>query len=930
MTEGILRTKLFIPPLRPNLVHRPQLIKRLNQGLQLGHKLSLVSAPAGFGKTTLVCEWIGGFRPDAPNKSETINSVSWLSLDESDNDLTRFLAYIVAALNQVDGTETTIGRGALSMLRSLQPPPAADFLTSIVNDVVAIPGRIILVLDDFHLIDSSPVIDAVTFLLENLPPQLHIVITTRDDPQVPLARFRARGQLTELRAADLRFSISEAAEFLNQVMDLDLPAQAISVLEARTEGWIAGLQLAAISMQGRQDTTSLIKSFTGSHRFILDYLIEEVLEQQTEGIQKFLLQTSIADRLTGDMCDTITGQDNGQVTLEMLEKANLFIIPLDDERHWYRYHRLFSDLLQQRLRQMHPERVLMLHHRASEWNEQNGFADEAIEHALRAKDFERAGSLIEEWSDATWQRGEHAKMRRWLLKLPSELVFSRPHLGVYHAWYLFASGQHAPAERSLQAVEEAICVKTDGDGETESQKLDKLSSSERVRLQGMTVAIRAFMSSYQGDVAGIIEYANLALEYLPEQDATWRSMIAIVLGDAHGFKGDINASFEVRSEALRVCRAAGNIYYVMLASMKLAITLRSQGKLRQTMEICEQQIQVANEYGLSQTSLVGLLLMIWGEVLAEINDLDGALRQANKGVDLTEGVVDLAFLGWGYMSRLRILFSRGDLVGVDEILKKVESIARVSNLPPWIVNQMKAWQARIWLAQSNLELASRWAEQRQFDSNLEVKPSQEIDYFLLIDYLVYARTLLAKGRIEEAAKLLEQILEAAEMGGRISKAIEIRILQALAFQAGNEPDRALSALERAFALAEPEGFVRIFVDEGPPMARLLQEALNRGIVPDYARRLLAAFSSADPVQTNAQKSLLDQSGLVEPLSEREIEVLQLIAEGLTNREIAERLYISLSTVKVHTRNIYGKLSVHSRTQAVARSQELGILSNRPN
>jgi LuxR family maltose regulon positive regulatory protein len=809
----------------------------------------------------------------------------------------------------------------------------------LINEITAIPDQIVLVLDDYHLIETRSIHDALTFLLRHLPPQMHLVIATRVDPQLPLARLRARGQLTELRATDLRFSSSEAAEFLNQVMGLGLSAEDIAALETRTEGWIAGLQLAAISMQGREDTASLIKSFTGSHRFVLDYLIEEVLEQQSESVQAFLLQTAILDRLTGSLCDAVRFDiaetpsssektaDNSQATLEMLEHANLFIIPLDEERRWYRYHRLFVDLLRQRLRQTQLEQIPTLHYRASEWYEQNGFADEAIEHALRAEDYERAARLIEEHVDALWQRSEHVKLRRWLAGLPVELVFSKPHLCILHAWNLFTSGQQDAAEQSLRAAEKALepslvlspVEGSDPTTETPSMERAQLPGSDRIKIQGRAAAIRAFLAFYRGDVQEIDKYARQALELLPEEDLTWRSTATVALGDAYSFVGEMAAAYQVRLEALNVSKAASNIYMILIASMKLAVTMRQQGQLHRVVEICQQQYQLANESGLSQTVVVGWLLAIWGEVLAELNDLEGGIHQAKNGTELTGRGRDIAMIGWSNLCLMRILFSRGELAAAEEIIKKTENIAREYYVPPWITSLMAAWQARVRLAQDKLDAASQWVQERGLDADGDPTYLREMEYVAL------ARILIAQGRLDEATTLLERLLKGAEAGGRTSRAIEILMLQALAFQAGGDTIRAMAALGKALTLAEVGGYIRIFVDEGPPMARLLYEAAARGIAPDYVRRLLAAFPVAEPEQADPPKSQALESVMVEPLSERELEVLQLISEGLTNPEIASRLFVSLNTVKAHTRNIYGKLNVHSRTQAIARSQELGLL-----
>ena len=926
--DQLLSTKLHIPPTRPELVARPRLSKRLNKSLQ--QKLTLISAPAGFGKTTLVSDWLANFGFEPTAKSQNRYRIAWLSLDEGDNDPARFFTYLLAALNPRERAESNLCKGISSILQTPQPPPAEDVLAPLINELAAFPDGIILVLDDYHNIASPSINDALTFLLEHLPSQMHVVIVTRDDPQLPLARLRARGQLSELRAVDLRFTISEAADFLNRVMGFSLSAKDIAALESRTEGWIAGLQLAALALQGaaspqgHKDATSFIKSFTGSHRFVMDYLIEEVLEHQPENVQTFLLQTAILNRLSGSLCDALTMNGGGQAILEAFERTNLFIVPLDNERRWYRYHHLFADLLRRRLLQTRPGQLPILHRKASEWYEQNGFIDEAIEHSFQAGDFEQAAYLIEGQVDVSWGQGEHVKLRRWLFQLPVELLTARPYLCIFNAWYLYTSGKHEAAEESLRSVEQALASISAHAAETEGQKAP-LANFDRLRLQGRLTAIRAFMDAHRGDVPGMIRHANQALEYLPEQDRIWRSLIAIVLGDIHGFKGDMAAAYKARFEALKACESTGEIYYIMLASMKLAITLRAQGRLQRTMEICQQQIQAARECGLSQTSLFGLLLAIKGEVLAEKNDLDEAIQQAKNGVELAEHGVDMVMRGWSYMCLLRVLFSRRDLAGIQKIVQKVGNLARESNVPAWVVNQMAAWQVRVWLLQDDLEAADQWSRERGLTIDRENRPLQEINFFSLFDYLILARIMLAQGRLESAAGLLHNLLLAAEGLSRTGRVIEILNLQALTAQAMGETTRAMQALERALNLAEPEGFVRIFVDEGPAMARLLYEALSRRIAPDYVRRLLASFPDTEPIKSISASMQASQYEMIEPLSDREIEVLQLIAEGLTNPEIATRLYLSLNTVKVHTRNVYGKLGVNNRTQAVSKGRVLGIL-----
>jgi LuxR family maltose regulon positive regulatory protein len=936
----ILATKLYIPPSLPNIVPRSRLIERLNEGLH--RKLTLVSASAGFGKTTLMSEWVHTVRAhrDAPLQA------AWLSLDEGDNDPARFLVYCIAALQTI---EASAGKGASSALQSPQPPPIEAILTILINEVATIPGRIVLILDDYHLIEAQAIHEALAFLLERLPPQMHLVIATREDPPLPLARLRARGQLTELRAADLRFTPAEAAEFLNTRVGLNLSAEDIAALETRTEGWIAGLQLAAISMQGRADTASFIQAFTGSHRFVLDYLVEEVLQRQPERVRSFLLQTSILDRLCGSLCDAVcssgTGvrfgeakspsfgmaetpaeQEDGKEMLEALERANLFVVPLDDERHWYRYHRLFADVLQAHLMEEQPERVSTLHQRASEWYERNGSPSDAIHHALAAEDFERAANLLELAWPAMDISYQSATWLGWVKALPDELVGTRPVLSVGWAWALLDGGEMEAVEGRLWDAERWLGPTDD----TPERPEPPSSETCPERTRGMVVAdeklfrslpasiatARAYQAQALGDISGAVKHARRALELTPEDDQIRYAQASALLGLACWASGDLEAANRSFTDFTNML-IAGDIPNAIGGAYVLADIRMALGHLCEAESTYQQALQLAA--GQDGPMPLGMADLYRGmsELLCERGDLESAAQYLLRGKELGD---QAALPDWQRrlcITQARMRQTQGDLDGALDLLDEAERVYIKSPLPD--VRPIAAQKTRIWIRQGRLAKALAWARERglSVDDNLS--------YLREFEHITLARALIAQFKsdraddsIREAMGLLSRLLEAAEKGGRTGSVIEILVLQALAHQALSDIPLALTLLEHALALAEPEGYVRIFVDEGPPMAALLREAAKRGTVPNYASQLLAAFGKAESKRPVTQH-------LIEPLSERELEVLKLLRTELSGPEIARELVVSLSTMRTHTRNVYSKLGVNSRRAAVRRAEELDLL-----
>ncbi|MFC1923456.1 LuxR C-terminal-related transcriptional regulator [Chloroflexota bacterium] len=920
--EQLLTTKLYIPPTRPELVPRPRLIEQLNEGLH--RKLTLISAPAGFGKTTLVSEWLGNMRKGDQWESQSVFS-AWLSLDEGDNDPTRFLTYFIAALNQ--GIEGTIGEGALRMLQSPQLPPTDAVLTSLINEITAIPGKIILVLDDYHIIESSKIDDALTFLLKHQPPKMHLVIATREDPDLPLTRLRARGELTELRAKDLRFSTAEAADFLNQVMGLDLSAEDIAALETRTEGWITGLQLTAISMQGHKDVTSFIESFTGSHRYLLDYLIEEVLEQQTENVQTFLLQTAILDQLAGSLCDALTGQDSGQQTLEYLEGANLFIIPLDNNRQWYRYHHLFADVLQVCSMEEQPNQVASLHRRASEWYEQNNSPSDAIRHALAAEDFERAAGLIElAWPAMDWSFQSDTWLG-WVKALPDELVRARPVLSVGYAWALLNDGELEAGEARLRDAEGWLVTSADmaEQSATPSGEMVFVDEEQFRSLPATIASARTYYAQALGDVTGSVKYARQALDLLPEAAHPERGRLAVLLGLAYWASGDLETGHQSFVDAMASFQKAGNILYAISFTFILADIRIAQGRLHEAISTYEQSLHLAREQG--DPVLQGTANLYLG--LSELNREQGDLDSAERNLLNSEQIGDQSEV---YQYRLcrakaRLKAAQGNLDGALDLLDQADRWLYYENPIP-DVRPTAALKTRVWIAQGKLTETLGWARERDLSVDDDLSYLREFEHATLARLLIaQEKNSLVEGSIHKALGLLERLLAAAEEGGRMGSVIELLVPQALAHAEQGNSSSALVSLERALTLAEPEGYVRIFVDEGRSMALLLNEALNRGIKPEYVRQLLVAFPDFEPEPADSVQGQAPGSELVEPLSEREIEVLQLIAAGHKYQEVAEQLVISLNTVRHHTKNIYCKLEVNNRTQAIKKANDLNLLQH---
>jgi LuxR family maltose regulon positive regulatory protein len=947
MSTPILATKLFIPPPRPKAVSRPRLIERLNEGLH--GKLILISAPAGFGKTTLVSEWLAS--SGAPWAGIPLGAVAWLSLDEGDSDPTRFLTYLVAALQTI---AADVGEAVVGLLQSPQPPSTETILTALLNEINTIPDKFVLVLDDYHVIDAKPVDLALAFLLEHLPPQMHLVITTREDPQLPLARYRVRGLMTELRATDLRFTGSEAAGFLKQVMDLDLSAEQVTALETRTEGWIAGLQLAALSMRGRKDVAQFVKAFAGDNRYIVDYLIEEVLQRQPERVRNFLLQTSILERLSGSLCDAVTGQKDSMALLDALERGNLFVVPLDDNRHWFRYHHLFAEVLAAYALQDQPAQVPILHQRASEWYADNGLPADAIRHALAAKDFERAAGLVElVWPvmDGTFQS---ATWLGWARVLPDMLIRTRPVLNLAYAWAFLNAGELEAAEARLSDVEQWL--ETLAEGNERPEVLSARLVAERVivdegqfrNLPASIATARSYFTQARGDVAGSVKYGQRALDLLPAEDHLRRGPAAALLALAQWASGDLEVAYRTLADAMANFQKVGNLHFAISGTYGLGDIRMVQGRLHEAIKIYAQVLQLALEQGEPLLRGTADLYMGLSELYREQGNAEAAIQHLLCSEELGE---QAALSDWRYrMCRLQACFkeTEGDLAGALDLLEEAERRYRRTPVPD--VRPLAALKTRVWVAQGRLSEALNWVHEKGLSVDDELSYLREFEHITLARVLIAEYTRDRADRaIRDAMRLLDRLQQAAEVGGRMGNVIEIGVLQALAHQAQGNLAPALVALERALRLAEPEGYVRIFVDAGLPMARLLSAAAAQGIMPDYIGKLLSAFSTVEaeaqprPEQTQNKADLPPASPvqpliaqrafathplpepLIEPLSARELEVLQLIAQGLSNSEISERLFLALSTIKGHNRNIFDKLQVQSRTEAVAHARGLGLL-----
>ena len=887
MTSDLLETKLHAPKPRVWVVHRSRLSERLTRGIT--SKLTLVSAPPGFGKSTLVADWLGG-------RTES-ERAAWLSLDADDNDPARFWRYVVAALQTA---HPDIGREAAASLDS--PEPHIDQATrSVLNDLVDLEQDILLVLDDFHVIDRHEIHDAVAYLIDRLPAHAHLVMTTRADPALPLARLRARGELVEIRAADLRFTREEAAAYLG-TMGLDLSSADVGALEARTEGWIAALQLAALSMQGRTDPGSFIASFAGDDRYVVDYLADEVLAHQPVDVRSFLLQTSILDRMTGPLCDAVTGRGDSRALLERLDRGNLFLIALDDQRRWYRYHQLFADLLRTRLLEEEPDIVPLLHGRASDWFEEHGERGDAIRHALDGGDHARAAELIERaWRVSGMARTEMT-MRRWLEALPPADFERRPVLAAAFAGVLMQTGEVDGVDALLDIAERAL--EPDRAGTT--LIADEV---EGRRLPGTIGMLRAGYDRLTGNLPGTIAMARRTLEVAAPDDHLSRGGAAALLGLASWETGDLDVAYRSFADGMASLDRGGHRSDVVGGQVTLADIRIAQGRLGDALRAYQRGLDLAVR--VEGPPLRGAADMHVGmsDILRERNDLMGAREHLATSRELGDesGLPKNPYRS--LLADARIRRAEGDVGAAVGLLDDAERVFFADFSP--VVTPIPALRARLHIVQGRLAAARTWADRAGLSA------ANDVTYVGQYDLATLARLLLAEGRPAEAAALTERILAPAQEHGWVGAVIDALIVRALACHARADATGGLASLRAALEHAEPEGYVRVFADEGPPMAALLREASRRGLASSYLSLLEAAVA---PVARTRRQPLPD------PLSERELEVLRMLATDLSGPEIADHLVVSLNTIRSHTKAIFAKLGVNSRRSAVSRASELDLLT----
>ncbi|HEX6305132.1 MAG TPA: LuxR C-terminal-related transcriptional regulator [Anaerolineales bacterium] len=919
MKTDLLASKFYFPPHRLDLVQRPHLFESLDAGLS--GKLTLVSAPAGFGKSTIVSEWI----------QDRGHPTAWLSLDKNDNDLSRFLIYLIAALQGID---PEIGVEVQSALEESRSPHIEILLTRLIGEIERLPDKSIIVLDDYHLISTQQIHDAINFLIEYLPPTVHLVMTGRADPPLPVSRLRVQGEVNEVRTSKLRFTKKEVATFLNDLMGFDLSSDGIAALEARTEGWIASLKLAALSMQGRDDWPEFITEFSGSHRYVIDYLVDEVMARQPEEVQTFLRRTSILERFCAPLCEYVAGGSTDTDIIDYVDRSNLFLIPLDDHREWYRYHHLFADFLRQRLRESEPGRIPELHRRASQWYENEGLVDEAIQHALAAGDMEGATRLVDGIAADLIVRRESNKLLKLIEQLPSDLCQGYPMLCIWHAWALHFMGQLDMVEPVLALVE-AHHKKVPG-----------------VPNPGYLTTVRAYLAHHEGDLLRSTQLTEQALEEMsaavpaaPAAPATpdrttliFRGSAVIWLGLNHRLLGDLDKAKQLFKQAAQLNQQAGNYYAALASFEQLAQMAVIRGQLHQALDLYRSGLKLAQHWtdtwGKPRGSLVAAAgpQLGLGAVLYQLNDLEGAAAQIQQSA----GLYELGEL-WGRTEAYTMLAylhqAKGEFEASAELFRKACAIEDTLIVRPVKTSDLPSLtQLGILLSRAAPEMAHLLTKASRRVEKLGVRANDEVDFSSPAGYpreLIYsdlACLFIALDRAAEALPLLTRLLEAAITMERHGDEIRYLTLISLAHHALGNTQTALAYLSQALTLAEPQGYVRLFVDEGFPMGELLRLAISQKIAPDYASKLIAAFPNdlLGAVQYDKHLTVNGQS-LVEPLSEREIEVLRLMAEGYKYKEIAESLVVSINTVRHHTRNVYGKLDVNNRTQAIGRAKELNLL-----
>ncbi len=931
-------TTLRVPVPRRRLVPRDRLIAQLPTDPATMPRLVLISAPAGFGKTTLLSQWLTGDRTENPPDRGPAQAlrVGWLSLDATDADPRAFLTHLVAALQ---AASPEVGADALALINTDRGLPVEDIVASLLDDLDALAGPTVVALDDYHVIDTAEVHRAVGFLLDHLPPQVTVAMTTRADPPLPLSRLRARGELLEVRAADLRFTAQEADAFLNQVMGLHLGPVEVAALEARTEGWAAGLQLAALSARGHLssagdgassgDITAFVEAFTGSHRFVLDYLLEEVLATQPEQVRTFLLDTSVLDQLTGGLCDALTGRHGGQRLLERLERDNLFLIPLDDQREWYRYHHLFADALRARLEGENPARVHALHRAASDWHAEQGTLADAIHHALAAADVEHAADLLELALPEARQARQDRTLRGWLNALPDDVLRSRALLATQMVSARLSEGDIDGAEGWLEDADTAPESTTRELSAARVPRQGRLADAARARdkevraLPAQAAVYRAALAQARGDVEGTITHARRALDLAGPGDHVARSGGAGFLGLAAWAAGDLPTAVDTFSEAVHSLHAAGNLTDELGTTVVLATMWLARGQPDQARRLYEHALATAETHSGSVLSTTGDLHVGLADVLREQGDLDAAATHLQTARDLGEPASLPENRHRWYTAMAGLLVACGDLDGAVDMLEQAQPLFLPGYFPD--VRPIPAIQARVHIAQGRLDDAATWARDRH------INPQDSASYLAEYDQLTLARLLIAEegassqlDTLDGAVTLLDRLVAAADAADRGGSLIEALLVRALAHHRSGDPDAALVDLGRALRAGVPAGYCRLFLDEGPAIGELLRAAARSPDLPG-SHEATALLQAAERRQDAATETRPPTSGGLEPLSEREVEVLRLLATTLTGPEIAGQLFMSVNTFRTHTRHIFTKLDVNTRRGAISRAGEIDLL-----